>query len=525
MRKWIERTVGLIVAACVLEAWFLEGFPVPCRVQGNSMAETLLGTHYAMTCPDCGYQYFCGADLPTDDLRPVCPNCGYWQQTAPTAAELAGDRVLIDRSAYAFGKAQRWDVAAFHRPAQGESLVVKRVVGLPGESVQIRHGDVYVHGQIQRKTLRQQRAMRILVHDADFEPTLEPRPPSRWRGETDAAGWDRVGGRWAHPESARRQNPIDWLIYHHWQRGNSPGEAITCPVTDICGYNQGRPRREEDVHAVPDVMLQVRIEAAFGRGVLWFRATDGAEEFLTRLDPAEQSYKVFRRSLRDTRPAEKVHPPEGCGNESLPSPAGRGAGGEGMAGKDASTRGRPHPNPLPEGEGTGGSPHPRPPLDGGVTVVATGRLPGRLDGMTLEISLFDQQFLLAINGRAMATLPYDLGDGNANPPTEPLAVGSQGLGLVLRTLRVYRDVYFTRPIGPGQPGNFDPINILRGDEYFVVGDNSPISQDSRAWRPDEAVTEDLFLGRALLVVLPSREMSVGDTHFQVPDLNRIRYIR
>jgi len=160
-----------------------------------------------------------------------------------------------------------------------------------------------------------------------------------------------------------------------------------------------------------------------------------------------------------------------------------------------------------------------------VTVVATGRLPGRLDGMTLEISLFDQQFLLAINGRAMATLPYDLGDGNANPPTEPLAVGSQGLGLVLRTLRVYRDVYFTRPIGPGQPGNFDPINILRGDEYFVVGDNSPISQDSRAWRPDEAVTEDLFLGRALLVVLPSREMSVGDTHFQVPDLNRIRYIR
>ena len=462
MRKWIERIVGLLLAACILQAWFLAGVPIPCRVEGSSMAETLLGAHYAMTCPDCGFRYFCGSDVAADDLRPVCPNCGYWQEKATPAVELEGDRVLIDRLAYAFGKAQRWDVAAFRRPAQGESLVVKRVLGLPGESVQLRHGDVYINRQIQRKTLRQQRALRILVHDADFEPTLEPRPPSRWHAEGEAAGWERITGRWAHPESVRRRNPIDWLVYRHWRRGNSPGEVVPCPVTDLCGYNQGRPRREEDVHPVPDVMLAVRIEAVFGRGVLWFRATDGVEEFLTQLDPAEQSYKVFRR----TGQREQVGEP-----------------------------------------------------------VASGRLPGRLDGMTIEISLFDRQFLLALNGRPMASVPFERIEGEANPPNVPLAVGSQGLGVVLRSLRVYRDVYFTRPLSTGRPADFDPVDILRGDEYFVVGDNSPISQDSRTWRPEEAVTEDLFLGRALLVVLPSREVSWGTTHFQVPDLNRIRYIR
>ena len=42
---------------------------------------------------------------------------------------------------------------------------MKRVVGLPGETIEIRGGDVYVNGAIARKSLAQQREMAVLVHD------------------------------------------------------------------------------------------------------------------------------------------------------------------------------------------------------------------------------------------------------------------------------------------------------------------------------------------------------------------------
>ena len=66
---------------------------------------------------------------------------------------------------------------------------MKRVVGLPGESVQVRHGDIYIDGRIERKSLAQQHALALLVHDANCEPRLEPRPPRRWRPDTADSAW------------------------------------------------------------------------------------------------------------------------------------------------------------------------------------------------------------------------------------------------------------------------------------------------------------------------------------------------
>ena len=42
---------------------------------------------------------------------------------------------------------------------------MKRVVGLPGESVEIRDGDVLINGRVARKSLVQQRNLRVLVYD------------------------------------------------------------------------------------------------------------------------------------------------------------------------------------------------------------------------------------------------------------------------------------------------------------------------------------------------------------------------
>ena len=48
-------------------------------------------------------------------------------------------------------------MVAFRSQSKAGEIAVKRVVGLPGETIEIRDGDIYADGRIQRKTLAQQR--------------------------------------------------------------------------------------------------------------------------------------------------------------------------------------------------------------------------------------------------------------------------------------------------------------------------------------------------------------------------------
>ena len=57
----------------------------------------------------------------------------------------SGDVVLINRLAYDLGSPKRFDIAAFAR--DDSSFNIRRVIGLPGETVQIVDGYVYIDGQ------------------------------------------------------------------------------------------------------------------------------------------------------------------------------------------------------------------------------------------------------------------------------------------------------------------------------------------------------------------------------------------
>lgn len=57
----------------------------------------------------------------------------------------SGDVVLMNRLAYDLGKPQRLDVVVFQR--EDEKMNVKRIVGLPGDVIQIRNGFLYVDGE------------------------------------------------------------------------------------------------------------------------------------------------------------------------------------------------------------------------------------------------------------------------------------------------------------------------------------------------------------------------------------------
>ncbi|WP_124066514.1 signal peptidase I [Clostridium sp. E02] len=54
------------------------------------------------------------------------------------------DVVLMNRLSYDFGHPDRFDVVVFQRDDQ--KMNVKRVIGLPGETLQIKNDDIYMNG-------------------------------------------------------------------------------------------------------------------------------------------------------------------------------------------------------------------------------------------------------------------------------------------------------------------------------------------------------------------------------------------
>jgi len=58
-----------------------------------------------------------------------------------------GDIVLTDSLPYHFKPVRRFDVVAF-RDASGSRTYIRRVIGLPGETVQIRGGHIYINGSL-----------------------------------------------------------------------------------------------------------------------------------------------------------------------------------------------------------------------------------------------------------------------------------------------------------------------------------------------------------------------------------------
>jgi signal peptidase I len=59
----------------------------------------------------------------------------------------AGELVLINTLAYKLGEIHRGDVVAFRHDAPTPETYIKRVVGLPGERVEVRDGVVSIDGR------------------------------------------------------------------------------------------------------------------------------------------------------------------------------------------------------------------------------------------------------------------------------------------------------------------------------------------------------------------------------------------
>lgn len=56
------------------------------------------------------------------------------------------DRIFGNRLSYLFHGPERYDVVMFKYPVDGETIYIKRVIGLPGETVEIRDAKIYIDG-------------------------------------------------------------------------------------------------------------------------------------------------------------------------------------------------------------------------------------------------------------------------------------------------------------------------------------------------------------------------------------------
>ncbi|MGV6813677.1 MAG: S26 family signal peptidase [Phycisphaerales bacterium] len=518
----IKETITSLVIAFMLAFLFrgfvIEGFQIPT----GSMAPTLLGKHIRFTSPYNGYDWTTGpwtyADRgrqqpvrQQDDIRVTDPMSGL--TIDETNRRLAsGDRVFVLKYLPFLQSPKRWDVVVFKNPGSHENYI-KRLVGLPGEQVIFVDGDVFarkfVEGTtersgwaswaadgwaIQRKPERVQREMFQDVFDSRYAPIeIEPGYRSPFTGEGD--GWDGVknGSRYVYAGGAGSTALV-------WNDSR--------PITDANAYNQTWSRF--NLFAEPggtggnmpfpdsDVALSLDIECVDGpivvspileaRGMGFRGVVDG--------DSGVVSVEIWND--------ETVPDADGSAWETVDS-------GE----IKAFEQGEFHHVEFWH-------------VDQALWLFVDGELVcgGREDG---GYSMTPAQRASAATGRPWESLREDKRYGDGVTKLGVFAYPGvyrkpgfrwmfSGGNFALTNVSVRRDIaYQVNPRNVTQGGHPNYFCTLTDEEYFMCGDNSANSLDSRLWRPGTidpwvesmiddhvgAVNKDLVVGKAFMVYFPA----------------------
>lgn len=59
-----------------------------------------------------------------------------------------GDNLIVDKISYRFRDPERYEIIVFPYRYQEDTYYIKRIIGLPGETVQIKDGYVYINGRL-----------------------------------------------------------------------------------------------------------------------------------------------------------------------------------------------------------------------------------------------------------------------------------------------------------------------------------------------------------------------------------------
>lgn len=520
VRDIVETIVFVIVLVLLLKTFVAEAFVIPT----GSMATTLWGYQKDVTCPQCKYNFpvNCSSEVDPQQghrasrvTRCVCPNCRYeidFEREGIDPSWHSGDRVLVAKFLFDSGLRvpQRQDVVVFKFPGRPNSTSVdeigpqrdhvpinyiKRLIGLPNETIGIYYGDIYValglHAggdgtpdqlrapeymyrdadttrlktdakrslndssrkfALVRKNPEHILALSRVVFDNEFqaEDLVGKGPGPRWVAEKEG-GWQADNAQ--KPKTfthAAGQGAISWLRYRHLPRTTDP-ELIT----DFMGYNTADALARSGSNWVGDLILDCTAKVESAEGTLVLELSKGVDRFEARFDVKDGKCHLVRINA--------------AGEQVLDS----------------------QPSPLNK----------------------AGEYRLRFANVDQQLTVWVNDELVFGNGKAYDP-PPDLGPTERD--LEPARIGVQSGAVTVSKLLLRRDTYYTTDVsgndaslGPsswGKPDKWGPLHELPARTYYVqpgqylcLGDNSPASSDSRAWG---TVPEPLMLGRALVIYFP-----------------------
>lgn len=521
LRQTIEFFASLCIAVTLFKSFAAEGY----QISTASMAPTLLGHHRDVVCPGCHYEFPINLTPGERSGPATCPNCTLPSIRSDHLLRQEGDQLLVNRTAFEFRDPYRWEVVVFRNPRKRTEAYVKRLVGFPGEKIQLQRGDLVVNGEVQRKPFEIQKSVRILVHDQElpaepYELPWQPRwhPEGAWRQED-------LGFSLDEKKTSDEKHPWSLLRYDHWIR--SGGNYITTQSLEKLPEGVTFPSGNFfSVEFKPDRKELV------SRGVM--SEADLAK--LTGLSP-QADYQSALRSLHD---ASHLSPVGDLCAYNAPNAAGTYFVPDLMVCCDADYRGGDGALRLVIDSGRGEYFAEFDFAEKKVSLWKAGdQQPLRSQALPrnafqhaarIEFSVFDRQAILAINDTiALEPVPFRDDSPHVSLPRSPVRIEARNAAVRISKLRLFRDIYYT----PANPANKDQVFTLRNDQgmrqYFFLGDNSPVSIDSRFWDARQTVKRADFLGKPFLVHLPgkTRTWTIGrwQTNIRVPDFSRIRYIR
>lgn len=130
--------------------------------------------------------------------------------------------VIVSRLAYIIGEPQRGDIIVFHYDETNQRDFIKRVVGLPGEHVELIDGRVYVNGQLLEEPYIEQfctgcRDQEWYLEDDQYIVLGDNRNNSLDSADSSIGPIQRkqiIGQAWV-----RYWPPEDWQLVPHYDYG------------------------------------------------------------------------------------------------------------------------------------------------------------------------------------------------------------------------------------------------------------------------------------------------------------------
>jgi signal peptidase I len=536
VKETLESILIAFVLAFVFRAFVVEAFVIPT----GSMGPTLMGAHVRVTCPDCGYHFernFSSSNGDDTDIPPyanfgqgntvTCPNCGYRIPFSGSQPVFFGDRILVLKYRYLFNQPSPWDVVVFKSPYEKKrdaddpkyaDNYIKRLVGLPGESVIILDGDVYIgaHGQdprqfkIRRKSPHAQSSLWRDVYDNDYLSIGLPERVTNGSMPWQEPWVVESGTGWNGPLGAGAANRIFSFDNQNADSAITFDSTANHPsfdgLSDWLAYDQS----SFPGTFVSDLKLSCVYRRAAGDGPFKMQLTKRQDCFTAEFLPGK--VRLWRHQIAQ-------------------------------------------PDPLKLGPAVWSKP-----LEADVPELAMNR------PVAIDFSNYDYRVAIRINGReVIATTDHDyqpdvpalydealrahreLAHSSLSPkPVVRFVADRQSCSI--EHLRLAKDIYYLNAgnhydafgTPTRDPWFASPENIMElgKDEYFVLGDNSQVSLDARFWGapvdlPREGdyhvgpgrVPGRFLLGKAFFVYWPAGYRPPSLPYGIEPDFGDMRFIK